>query len=325
MIAIATYATKSFLYALEDQASLALAATRYAQLSCNEITYILVTDDSQEGREAAQMLKAMLPYHFVHRPIDVDENTTGKHKTESNITIAAMQHEALHQARLIDADLFWSVEADILPNANTLQCLMDTLAFDQGYYDVAMAAYPNASFLGGHGTPQNHITPNEYDDERKVSKDLAKRLKSSDKETREKAQKQLKESPVEGNIFARQAKGWRPRGWLETAYPGVGCGAMLPTNWFGMGCTLFSRRAMNLANWTGYQGAGTQDLWLGWRCLHQHGLRFAVVPHALASHLKPIDGKMTLMHAYHELDGAAKGHLRMSKIDQSQKADILTP
>jgi hypothetical protein len=325
MIAIATYATKSFLYAIEDQAALVLAATRYAQLSRDELTYILVTDNSQEGRDAAETIKSMLPYHFVHRPLDIDENTTGKHNTDGNITIAAMQHEALHEARLIDADLFWSVEADILPNANTLQCLMDTLAFDQGYYDVAMAAYPNASFLGGHGTARNNITPNVYDDERKVSKDLSRRLKSKNKETREKAEAELKEAPANGNIFARQAKGWRPRGWLEEAYPGVGCGAILPTDWIGMGCTLFSRRAMNLANFTGYQGAGTQDLWLGWRCLHQHGLRFAVVPHALASHLKPVNGKMTLMHAYHELDGPTKGHLRMSKIDQSQKEDTLEP
>jgi hypothetical protein len=323
MIAIATYATKSFLYAIEDQSALVLAAARYAQLNDNELTYILVTDDSQEGRDAAESVKDTLPFAVIHCPIDVDENTTGKHNASGNITIAAMQHEAFHIARRIGAKFFWSVEADILPNANTLQCLMDALAFDRGFYDVAMAAYPNASFLGGHGTPRNHIAPNVYDDERKISKDLARRLKSKNKGVKEKAAAELKTAPADGNIFARQAKGWKPRGWLEEAYPGVGCGAMLPTDWFGMGCTLFSQRALQLANWTGYQGAGTQDLWLGWRCLHQHGLRFAVVPHALASHLKPVDGKMTLMHAYHELDGLTKGHLRMSKIDQSPKEDTL--
>jgi hypothetical protein len=260
MIAIATYATKSFLYAIEDQSALVLAAARYAQLNDNELTYILVTDDSQEGRDAAESVKDTLPFAVIHCPIDVDENTTGKHNSSGNITIAAMQHEAFHIARRIGA---------------------------------------------------------------KFSKDLARRLKSKNKEVKEKADAELKTAPADGNIFARQAKGWRPRGWLEEAYPGVGCGAMLPTDWFGMGCTLFSQRALQLANWTGYQGAGTQDLWLGWRCLHQHGLRFAVVPHALASHLKPVDGKMTLMHAYHELDGLTKGHLRMSKIDQSPKEDTL--
>jgi hypothetical protein len=316
MIAISTYATRSFLYALDDQAALVVAAWRYADSPAAQ--YILVTDMSDEAVSAAKRLREILPFRMWHLPLDVDENATGTHEQSSNVVIAAMQHEALSKARFIGADFLWSVEADILPNANTLQSLTDALRFDRGWYDVAMAGYPNHSFLGGYGTMQNQIAPNVYPNERKVSVDLAKRLKSKDLATRNKAQEDAKNCAPNGNIFERQAKGWKPRGWLEEAYPGVGRGAILPTSWFGMGCTLFSRKAMDLSNWTGYQGAGTQDLWLGWRCLHQHGLRFAVVPHALCSHLKRINGKMTLLHSYHETQGDSAGHLRCSKIDQSE-------
>lgn len=316
MIAIATYATKSFLYALEDQAALVVAALRYAEV--NDATYIFVSDQSEEAKESAEKLTKAIPFAVHHIALELGDNATGKHEANSNMVIAVMQHSAMNYARTIDADYFWSVEADILPNGNTLQSLLDTLRFDRGYYDVAMAGYPNSSFLGGYGTPQNQIAPRVYADERETSKDLAARLKSKDKEVQSKAREELETCNEKGNIFERQSKGWRPRGWLEEAYPGVGRGAMLPTAWFGMGCTLFSRKALGLSNWTGYTGVGTQDLWLGWRCLHSHGLRFAVVPHALCSHLKRIDGKMTLLYSHHEANGDSAGHLRCSKIDQSQ-------
>lgn len=297
-IAVTTYATKSFLYALEEVAGLVLAAVQYAGIT--DWTWVIATDESEEAKAAhgrvARMLRGVDCRHI--EVLGTTDNATGKHVTESNITIARLQAAAWHEARLMEADAVWSVEADVLPMGNTLQCLLDTLRFDRGWYDVSMAAYPNDAFLGGYGTPTNWILPSVYDDEREDKKEG---------ET---------EGKPKGNVFELQSKGWRRRGWLESAHPGVGLGAILPSGWVGLGCTLISRRALSLANWVGYTGAGTQDLWLCWKCWHPAGVRMAVVPHAVCSHLKRRDGKMTLMHAYHEQAGECAGHLRMRKIEK---------
>ena len=323
---ISTFATKSFCYALHDQARRVAACLAYAGIHGCNTEYLFVSDGSQEALDALEKIKSELRFKVTHRIIDdLTDNNTGKHVAESNMVIARMQDEAFTYARRNDFTHHWTVEADILPNANALQSLIDTLTFDRGWYSVAMAAYPNSLFLGGKGSPQRHIYPNVYDDERKVSKSLQARLKSKNPETAKKAREELEKQPSTGNVFVRQAKGWRPRGWLEECYPGIGRGAIVPTDWFGFGCTLFDRRAIELANWTGYLGAGTQDLWLGWRCFYQHDLRFAVVPHALATHVKRIDGVMTMMHAYHEMSGDAVGHLRTSKVALEQKNDRIEP
>ena len=330
-LVITTYATARYTYALEAQAPLLLAALAYARIDPTDCHWIYTSDGSPEAHAAFQTVTALLPKTLTthHHPLpNLHESPDGQHLTASNLTIAKLQAHAWHHARLLGATHVWSLESDILPNPNTLRTLLDTLTFDNHHYDVAMAAYPNAAYLGGHGTPQNWILPNVYEDERQLTPELTARLEARTKRTADPtpltedeiaAFKQLdtdlEAAPPKGNTFGLNAEGWRPRGWLESAYPGIGQGAIVPTHWVGLGCTLLSARALHLANWTGYQGHGTQDLWLCWRCWHPAGLRLAVVPHSLCSHMKRAkDDTYTTWFARHELGGPSHGHLRVDTV-----------
>ncbi len=123
----------------------------------------------------------------------------------------------------------------------------------------------------------------------------------------------LKKSPPDGNIWEVTAKhGWRRRGWMDYAYPGIGRGAVVPSDWCGLGCTLMSKRALALANFSGYDGGGTQDLFLCWHRWHPAGLRIACVPHVACDHVKKdAAGKPIHHRAYHEPEGEHRGHLRV--------------
>jgi hypothetical protein len=333
-LAITTYATSRYAYALEEQAPLLLAALRYAQIPLDLVRWIYASDGSQQAQAAFKAVRAALPEAVVCQHLcltGLNESPDGQHETASNLTIARLQAAAWHAARCAGASHVWSVESDILPNPNTLRTLLDTVSFDRGWYDVAMAGYPNAAFLGGHGDPQHWIAPTVYEDERLLPDDLraaldarAERMRTGPPPTEEEEEqwreldKQVEAAPPKGNPFGLQAAGWRPRGWLESAYPGIGQGAVLPTHWVGLGCTLLTGRALDLANWTGYEGKGTQDLWLCWRCWHPAGLRLAVVPHALCSHVKRQgDSGFVTWFARHELGGPCHGHLRVDTLTRA--------
>jgi hypothetical protein len=118
-----------------------------------------------------------------------------------------------------------------------------------------------------------------------------------------------------GNVFELNAKGWRKRGWFDWAYPAIGLGAMVPTDWCGFGCTFMNRAAIAACDWSGYEGKGTEDLWVIWNHWHPNGIRIAALPHCPASHvirLKDKQGAVTyhLMDAFHEPSGECAGHLR---------------
>jgi hypothetical protein len=326
MIAIATYATSAYCYAQAAQAPLIAAALRYARVDPASVMFIFVGDASKECKAAFgehdKRMKAMGVEKIERLILDVACNKNGKHGQDSNLVIARMQQAAFDAARCAGATLFWSVEADILPPANTLRSLMDTLTFDRGFYDVAMCTYPNERFLGGYGNPRNWIAPTVYPDERDVPEDLGVKLAARDERQRstepptedeikewQALDKAVEDCPPKGNVFARNAPGWRPRGWLEDAYPGIGLGGTVMTYWTGMGCTLLSEDALHVANFIGYDGGCTQDLWLCWRCWHPAAMRLAVVTHSVCSHVKLKDGKPVIHHATHELAGARAGHL----------------
>jgi hypothetical protein len=104
------------------------------------------------------------------------------------------------------------------------------------YYEVAAATYPNGLFLGGFGTPQNPIAEDFLPHERKLKPRLKHcldaceaRLKTAASEREMKRMGRLRErvkkSPTDGNIWEVTAKhGWRRRGWMDFAYPGIGEG-----------------------------------------------------------------------------------------------------
>jgi hypothetical protein len=195
------------------------------------------------------------------------------------------------------------------------------------YYSVAAVSYPNGLFLGGNGTPQRPIEEDFSEKERKLPPRLVRalevcreRLKDcKDKEIGESESKRLgrlhervKRCPPDGNVFEVTAKhGWRRRGWMDFAYPGIGRGAIVPSDWCGLGCTLMSARALALATFEGYDGRGTQDLFLCWHRWHPNGLRIAAIPHTVADHVKrDAEGKTVHHRAYHETEGEYRGHLR---------------
>jgi hypothetical protein len=229
-LAITTYATARYTYALETQAPLLLAALHYAEVAPADCVWIYASDNSPAAKAAFNAVKALLPdnlkTHHVTLP-NLKESPDGQHLTDSNLTIARLQAAAWHQARLENATHLWSLESDILPNANTLRSLLDTLTFDHGYYDIAMAAYPNAAYLGGHGTPQNWILPNVYEDERQLTPELEARLAARTARAQEPTpltpeetaafqalDKDLEAAPPKANTFGLNATGCRPRGWL---------------------------------------------------------------------------------------------------------------
>lgn len=125
----------------------------------------------------------------------------------------------------------------------------------------------------------------------------------------------VKKCPPNGNIWqVIQNHGWRRRGWMDNAYPGIGQGAVVPSDWCGLGCTLMSARALALADFCGYDGGGTQDLYLCWHRWHPAGLRLACVPHVACGHVKRQGDGIVHHIAYHEPQGECRGHLRVRSV-----------
>lgn len=327
MIAIACAATKSYLHAFPQCVrSIAVAAAHLETAH-----FILATDESAEGHTAEEMLRRELPPGWEVTVIRHQgmEDDAKDYAHAAQIRIANLQGRAFQFARAkLKADFLWSVESDNLVPAHALRMLQWTLAMPQAdgapYYDVAAATYPNGLFLGGFGTPQNPIAEDFLPHERKLKPRLKTcldaceaRLKAGGGERESKRMGRLRErvkkSPPDGNVWEITAKhGWRRRGWMDFAYPGIGEGAIVPSDWCGLGCTLMSKRAMALADFHGYDGGGTQDLFLCWQRWHPAGLRIACVPHVACDHVKrQPDGSILHLRAYHEQDAAYRGHLRV--------------
>lgn len=337
IISTAITATKRYLHAA-DILTRRIKANMQDQRQ-HEHHLILVTDESEEAKDASKRLQEacskLAEVHII--PMNLDDEVV-PYKESAQLMIAQMEVAAFEKARDLDSDFFWSVEPDVLPPANAMRCLLDTLHFDNGYYDIAMVTYPSqggGAFLGGRGTPERWILPDIYEDERDLPQDiidrrdkLEKRIQKNGGKPSKAAQKEahtLHEKiqqcpPKEHNIFAMQAKHWRRRGWLNNAYPGLGKGCVLPTDWVGMGCTMLSRKALASAHFEGYKGAGTQDLFLTWKRWHPEGMKRAVITHIACEHIiranrdkeKGDDySEFLLCCPDYETEGEHQGHLRM--------------
>jgi len=343
MISIVTAATKSYLYCWPQL----IRAIATAGSHHNDCHFIFATDKSEESKEAENFAKGHLPEGWkvtaIRLPITEDAKD---YKESAQIRIAQLQGAAFEVARRIKSDLCWSVESDTIPTANSLRVLEWTLqmpdADGQSYYDIAAATYQNGLFLGGFGTPQNAIAEDFLPHERKLkpriklvhdkckeridaashmihkdfTHDQEKRKAILDKEGNRMARirERIKKScPPDGNIWEVNAKhGWRRRGWMDFAYPGIGEGAIVPSDWCGLGCTLLSKKALQLADFNGYEGKGTQDLFLCWHRWHPAGLKIACIPHCPCDHIKKqSDGKIVHYRSFHEQVGECKGHLRV--------------
>jgi len=327
MLAIVTAATKSYLHCWPQLIrAISASAAHHA-----EAHFIFATDNSDESKKAEELAKGRLPEGWkitaIRLPITEDEKD---YKESAQIRIAQLQGAAFEFARRIKADACWSVESDTIPTANALRVLEWTLqmpdAQGDAYYSIAAATYPNGLFLGGFGTPTAQIAEDFLPHERILKPRLKicfdeceKRLKEAkEKSTAEKEGKRMarlremvKKSPPDGNIWEITAKhGWRRRGWMEFAYPSIGLGSIVPSDWCGLGCTLLSKKALALSDFTGYLGKGTQDLFLCWSKWHPAGLRIACVPHIACDHIKRHGDKVIHHVAWHEQAPEYYGHLR---------------
>ena len=336
MIAIVTAATKSYLYCWPQLIrAISIAASHHG-----DAHFIFATDQSEESKKAEEYAKGYLPEGWkitaIRLPITEDEKD---YKEAAQTRIAQLQGAAFEFARRIKSDLCWSVESDTIPTANALRVLEWTLqmpdASGDPYYHIVAATYPNGLFLGGFGDHKNQIAEDFLPSERKLKPRLKlllekceERMKAIPKPTNskeaEKAQatakkegkrmgrirELIKKSPPTGNVFELNAKGYRRRGWMDFAYPGIGLGSVVPSDWCGLGCTLLSKKALQLADFNGYQGKGTQDLFLCWQKWHPAGLRIACAPHVACDHIKRTGDQITHFRAYHEQEGECRGHLR---------------
>lgn len=328
----ATYATKRYSYALPNFGRRVCAALAHSHESG---TFIFVGDTSDLIYKLAEKhIRSNLPsgweYEFIK--LDICDDDLSNYKEDAQLLISQMQSAALTRARQLRASYFWSIESDVLVPHNALSTSMDCINFDNGYYDIAMCTYPSqggGSFLGGRGSQYKHIEEDFEESEREIPKDLINKLKEHRKvkeldrdlswhEANKEFDDKIKECPPKGNVYELNAKKWRKRGWMEYAYPAIGKGAILPTDWVGMGCTLLSEKALNLAHFDGYEGFGTQDLYLCWSRWKPSGINMCVNTHAICDHVIRKRGKdgeqlwedFVIMNAYHELDGEYEGHLR---------------
>jgi hypothetical protein len=330
LTAIAVSATKSYLHAFPQ--CIRSIATASAHLE--NAHFIFTTDESEESKQVEELLKGTLPPGWDITTIRLKgmNEDSKDYLPQAQLRIAALQGAALGFARCkLKADRFWSVESDNIVPANALRMLEWTLNMPQSdgspYYHVAAATYPNGLFLGGFGTYQTLINEDFLPHERILPKRLKlchslcderlrKREGNPEKEMRrmDRLRERIKQCPPDGNIWEVTAKhGWRQRGWMDFAYPGIGEGAIVPSDWCGMGCTLLSKQALALSDFSGYDGRGTQDLFLCWQCWHPAGLRIACVPHVVCDHVKQEKEGIVHYRAYHEQDPAFRGHLRVRR------------
>ena len=318
-ITIFITATHSYLYCIEACVRRINAAVFHARQRRDIEAEIVILTDTQ----GAEMLKDRKETVLTLPVEEGGEN----YKEQAQLLIATLQQRGLSYAVEQGADLAWSVEADILVPYNALACSLDMLEFDDGWYDVAFVTYPSQSgsaFLGGNGDPMHPIAEDWLTEERDVPEETLKALEDAkalpeatpeEKEAKGKAfqdaHEAIRKCPPKGNVFEANAKQWRRRGWLDTAHPGIGKGAVLPTDWTGMGCTLMSRKALASAAFDGYDGRGTQDLFLNWRRWNPEQINMCVITHCVCEHVIRKDDGYVHCFAHHEPMGECRGHLRI--------------
>jgi hypothetical protein len=327
-IATVIVATKSYLDPLE----VCLRRTRTAvDHEKADFDHRLIVGTDKASKKKVDVLAS----DFEDREIiAIEMEESGEHyKTDRQILIASLQSVGFDAARQWGCDYLWSVEADVLVPYNALSTSLQMLEFDDGYYDVSFVTYPSqggGSFLGGHGSYTNPIAEDYLQSELEMpwwlellmnkcesrieDKDTSDEVRENEFKRMHRLRKRIKKCPPKGNVFELNAKGWRRRGWLNNSHVGIGRGAVIETDWTGLGCTLMSKKAANLAHFDGYDGGGTQDLYLNWNRWHPAGLNFCCITHTVCDHVVRDDKEgLVTYKSYHETEGETKGHLRFRK------------
>jgi hypothetical protein len=326
-LALYTCATVGYGHALVHQARRIIAGLAL-ETRPTATLFLFVTDSEAEVRPAADL------YQAAGIPVEIlltDRSGGENYQAAAQLLIASMRQAATTRALAWGADLCLALDSDVLPPPNALRSMIDMLAFDGGYYTIAFCPYPSqggGAFLGGRGTPQNPILPDFYEDEKDVPPELIEQRETlraslandTDPEPihqqLHEIEKQIRSLPPRENLFASNAKKWRRRGWFDFAYPALGRGAVVPVEWIGFGCTLMTRHALALCDFTGYDGKGTEDLYINFRRWHPAGLRIACIPHCPCDHVirdKDSSGHI-LIATGHADDEEHAGHLRQWRL-----------
>lgn len=333
-LAIYTCGTKGYTYAMLAQARRVQSMVSSCDSRDIELLVIVAGDGCDGNTQAVEEYKKILPHASVEL-IKADKVSAGEknYDNSTQLLIAQLRTVATRRAMAWGADYCLSLDSDVLPPNNALRCMLDMLSFDNGYYGVAACPYPSqggGSFLCGRGTPQRQILPCFFDDEKNIPPKLLKkhealkaRFKKYEEDNKRPTQammdsadaieKSIDELPPKDNVFALNGEKWRQRGWFDNAYPAIGKGAVVPTDWCGFGCTLMNKEALSLCDWSGYDGSGTEDLYIVWSRWFPNNIRIAAIPHTPCDHVirhRKDKGKLVHLVAGHELDGEYVGHLR---------------
>jgi len=337
-LAIYTTATTGYGRALTAQArKIAAAISIDSRLEQSNILISLVSDSQDEVQEATLTYRRLLPEANVC-PI-VDPNFCGGHENygrNSQLLISQMRTAATQASIAWGADRCLSLDGDVLPPHNSIRCMLDMLEFDNGYYGAAFCPYPShggGPFLGGRGTHEDQILPDAYEDEKEIPSELAakkekiqNKLDQFSKRNQQPPEKlldqfrlinkQIRETPASNNVFMLNGKKWRRRGWFDSAYPAMGKGAVVPVDWTGFGCLMMNKEALALCDWTGYEGHGTEDLFINYRRWLPNNIRMCCIPHCPCDHVvrnpdpKKELGEFVHISTGHVLDGEYVDHLR---------------
>ena len=323
-LAIYTVATTGYAHALETQARRIVQALSVNTHKVTDLLVIVVTDNQKEVQSALSFYSDALPFASVEC-IENKKYNLGleNYKEDAQLLIAQMRTAACLRAIGWGADYCLSLDSDVLPPSNSIRCMLDMLLFDNGYYGVSFCPYPShggGPFLGGRGTPQQPILPCFYPEERKLKRGILHKMKllCKDHKKNEVAIKaldeEIKSSPLKGNVFYLNSKKWKKRGWFDNAYPAIGKGAIVPVDWIGCGCTMMNKEALGLCDWTGYDGRGTEDLYINFRRWHPANILIACIPHCPCDHVvrksKNKTGEYVHIVTGHETSGECQGHLR---------------
>ena len=343
-LAVTICATSSYQYAMIPQARMVHANLRNIKIP---VVIILVGDKGLKkvAEYYDRLFNSGLPTGDAARVkiVELCEFTQIKegvpYKHQVQLLIAEMRTAAFAAARTYGCTHCWSLDSDVIPKtADCYATLRWILEIPGAYYEVAISPYPSqgggSNLLAGRGSPQNNIFQDFIEKERTIPADLQQRLKAHRDECAaiappqipsaellqrgEALQKEIDGCPIEGNVFHANAKhGWRRRGWTEAAFPGLGRGVIVQSDWCGFGCTLLGPRALNECEFHGYDGSGTEDLFVVWWRWHQVGIRIGCALHEPSHHVcRRKDGKyftaiVRFVTEGDEDKGEGVGHLRV--------------
>lgn len=335
-VAITVCGTKNYTFAAKDQAFRVQAMVKYADICSVDIIY--VSDDEVKLAELEELYTRLLPTSRFHK-VMTNAKEGPNYKEIAQLSIGKMRTAAFGAAMALGVDYCLSLDSDILPAVNGLESCLNALKFDKGYYGVASMLYTSQGgglWLCGGGTNERRILPNFYDDELNIDKKYigwrnkyqnkfkaAAKVKNVDgckfygkrvfwvnKLIDKKSRPKLK-----GNVWSLNGANYKKRGWFDFYAPGIGRGSIVPCDWCGFGATLMNKKALALTNFHGYEGKGTEDLYVIWDKWRPAGIKIAAVSHSICDHIcRKKEGGYFMVKAWFG-EGEVENHLRQTHLD----------